>query len=121
MAQGDYQINGHAILSPSQGRWVPRRPLDVQGDNRPIYSGVREYELKWRLMSYEDWATLQANFNAIESTGSYNVRLPTFPSITGSSWGFTTYSGCTMAEPMIGPFFESYPSSVVLLITNIVV
>jgi hypothetical protein len=121
MSYGDWQINGNRILEPTTGRWLPRRPLDVQGDNRPIYPGVRSFELRYQLTSSEEWATLQANYRNIESSGTVTARLPEFPTITGSPYAFREYSGCTMAEPSIGQFFETYPRSVVLLIHNIVI
>ncbi len=116
----DYRINNNVILKPTSGRWVPRRPLGVQGDNRPIYPGVRRFELRWRLMSTEDWATLQANFFSIEASGTNTVRIPEFPSATGQAYAFREYSGTTLHEPNIGPFFETYPTRVVLIIDNIV-
>ncbi len=115
----DWKFNGHVILEPTAGRWMPRRPLDVQGDNRPIYPGVRTFELRWQLASYADWAALQVNFDNIESSGENVVTLPAYPTETGSSYAFREYSGTTMSEPLIGPFFETYPSNVVLLIGNI--
>ncbi len=115
----DWTINGHAILEPTSGRWMPRRPLDVQGDNRPIYPGVRTFELRWQLASYADWAALQVSFDSIESSGDNVVTLPAYPTETGSSYAFREYSGTTMSEPLTGPLFETYPSNVVLLIGNI--
>lgn len=121
MAWGDWEINSNEILPPTTGRWLPRRPLDVQGDNRPIYPGVRSFELRWQLVSNEDWATLQANFRTVESSGTVTVRIPEFPTVTGAAYAFREYSGCTLSEPIIGAFFETYPRSVVLIVNNIVV
>lgn len=119
MGYNDWSINGHWILPPSKGRWMPRQPLDVQGDNRPIYAGVRTFELKWELTSYADWANLQQMFDSIESAGDYTVTIPAYPSATGQSYAFTTYSGCTLSEPQAGAFFEEYPQDITLLISNI--
>jgi hypothetical protein len=121
VAWGDWQINSNEILPPTTGRWLPRRALGAQGDNRFIYPGVRSFELRWQLASYNDWATLQANFNTVESSGTVTVRIPEFPTITGAAYAFREYSGVTLAEPIIGPFFETYPRSVVLIVNNIVV
>ena len=118
---GDYQINANEILSPTEFRWMPRRPLDVQGDNRPIYPAVRSAQLKWRLMTNEEWSDLQDNFRSIEASGTSVVRIPEFPTATGQAYAFREYSGTTLAEPTIGPYFEGYPKSVVLVIHNIVV
>ena len=120
MGANDWQINGHVIFAPTAGRWIGQRPVDVQGDNRPIYSGVRAFELRWVLVSYAEWANFQVLFEAIQASGTVTARLPRFPTATGSTYGFAVYSGCTMAEPIIGAFFEEHPTDVVLLIGNIV-
>lgn len=119
MGYNDWTIDGHRILPPTTGQWLPRQPLDVAGDNRPIYPGVRTFELRWVLTSYADWANLQYQFDQIESSGEHVVTLPGYPSATGQSYAFREYSGCTMSEPAVGVFFETYPSDVVLLIGNI--
>lgn len=121
MAGDVYRINGHQILTPTTFRWMPQQPLDVQGDNRPIYSGVRSVELRWQLASYSDWSDLQNLYDLIRSTGSAVVRIPAFPLSSGSAYAMGEYSGVHMAEPEIGPFFSEYPTQVVLLIGNIVV
>jgi hypothetical protein len=119
MGFNDLVIGGNVAYAPTSGRWLPRQVVDVQGDNRPIYSPVRAYELRWQLVDYAEWANLQVFFNAVESSGSYVVQLPTFPTITGSSHGYTEYSGTTMSEPQVGPFFNEAPRQVVLIIGNI--
>ena len=117
----DYRIDGTAIFSPTSGRWVPRRPVDVQGDNRPIYAGVRAFEIKWRLTANEDWADLQVFFNRIAATGTHVVRLPGFPTASQQAHAFREYSGVTLAEPQVGPYFETFPTNVTLIIGNITV
>jgi len=120
MAIGDYKIDGHAILSPTTGRWLPRRPLDIQGDSRAIYPGVRSFELKWQLVSHEEWSDLVQNFSNIEWTGTHAIWIPCWPTATGSAFAFCNYSGTLLLEPTMGPYFETYPSNVVLAITKIV-
>jgi len=114
-----YKISGHKILTPTGFRWQPRKPIDVQGDNRPIYGGVRSAELKWQLTSYSDWSDIQYMYNLVKASGSHVVEIPAFPTISGSSYAFREYSGVHLAEPVIGEFFCEYPSTVVLLIGNI--
>jgi len=114
-----YKIDGNVILTPTSFRWTPRKPLDVQGDNRPIYSGVRSCELKWQLTSYADWSNLQHFYNLVKASGSHVVEIPAFPTVSGSSYALREYSGVHLAEPVIGEFFCEYPRTVVLLIGNI--
>ncbi len=122
MATGSvWEINGRAIQPPSEYAWQVRRPLDVQGDNRPIYPGIRAMELRYELMSYQDWEALQDIYAAIQSTGMATVHIPAFPFATGTPFAFREYSGVTLAEPAISTVFnEQYPSRAVVLIANIV-
>ena len=120
MAGDTYLIDGNEILTPTTFRWMPQSPIDVQGDNRPIYAGVRNAELKWVLVSYADWSNIQHLYNLVRATGSHVVSIPAFPTISGSAYAMGEYSGVHLAEPAIGTFFSEYPTSVTLLIGNIV-
>jgi hypothetical protein len=119
IAQDKYRINGHVILTPSEGHWLDRELLDVQGDNRPIYAAPRAYELTWELMDYPEWSALHMLYQQVEASGTCVVRLPAFAYATGTAWAFREYSGCTLAEPMSDSFFSEYVTNVTLLIANI--
>lgn len=121
MGFNDWVINGTIVVPPTTGRWMPRRALDQQGDNRPIYPGVRQFQMSWILQSFEDWAEVQSLYSAVEASGTSVVRIPGFPTADPQSYAFREYSGTTLNEPQTGPIFETYPSRVVLLINNIVV
>jgi len=117
---GDYKINGNIIPRPSSGRWVQRRPIDVQGDNRPLYAPVRTFELRWNIRSWEEWSVLVAEFDALQTTGTAVVEIPAYPTSTGVAFEFREYSGCTLGEPVAGPFFaEEYPTNIALIIGNL--
>lgn len=114
------KINGNTYC-PTSVHWMPRQVLDVQGDARPLYGPVRSVELRWELTSYEEWASLQRLYDDVQSSGTATVMLPGFPTSTGSALAYSEYSGCVLGEPQIGQFFaESYPTSVVLVVANIV-
>jgi len=115
----NWKINGRSILEPTAGFWKPRRVLDVDGNNRAIYPPVREFEMRWQLESQEDWGAVQVLFDAVESTGTSVVQIPEFPTATGSPYAFREYSGVMISEPEVGPYFETYPTQVVLLLRNI--
>lgn len=116
----DYIINGYVLPCPNMGRWLPRRPIDIQGDNRPIYAPVRAFELTWEIQGYGDWEVLVAVFDQIQSTGTAVVELPAYPTATGVAFGFQEYSGCTLGEPVVGEMFlQEYPVDVALIIGNI--
>lgn len=117
--QGNYRINGRQILEPTAARWVPREALDIAGDNRTLYAEPRTFQLEWSLTQYEDWAALQVLFDAVESTGTSVVRIPAFPTATGIPYAFREYSGVLIDEPVVDPFFETYPTRMVLIIRNI--
>jgi len=116
----DYIINGHEMPCPTTGRWVARRPIDIQGDGRPIYAPVRNFEMRWELQYYEDWEVLVASFDALQSTGTAVVELPAYPTATGVAFGFQEYSGCTLGEPTVTDMYiQEFPTNVALVIMNI--
>lgn len=121
MGANDWRVNDHVILAPTTGKWMRRKPLGVQGDARPIYPGVYSFELRWQLMSHEEWSDLVMGFRNIQWTGTNTVRIPCYPTATGSAFAWCEYSGTVFGEPSMGSYFETYPTSVVLIITNIVI
>jgi len=115
----NYRINGHPIFEPTAGRWLDRDAVDVQGDSRVIYSEFRSFQLEWSLVEYEDWGAMQVLFNAVESTGTSVVRIPAFPTVTGTAYAFREYSGVLIDEPQVDAFFETHPTRMVLMIRHI--
>lgn len=103
-------------LQPSSHNWIPRNSLGIDGGGHPIYPSVREYELKWDLMSISEYDQLINFYNAVSSTGSVVVDLPRY---NNSSYTFYSYTGCTLQEPEIGGFFEECVQDVTLLILKI--
>lgn len=112
-----YYINGtELLLQPTSGRWLPRTMLGVSGDGHGIYSGVREFEMRFQLGSPQDYNQVITFFNSIQPTGTAVVTLPRFGY---STYEFFDYSGCTIREPETGPYFSEYQNDLLLLITNI--
>ena len=78
-ASGTYAINGTDItLPPTSGRWLPKEPLGIDGNGRAIYSGVRQFELEWQLISPSEYYQLQTFFDAVGNTGTVVVDLPKY-------------------------------------------
>lgn len=120
MTEEVYKINGTEFC-PTESRWLPRDPVGVQGDGRVLYPATRTFEIKWGFTEYSEWADAQQVYEAIEASGTAVVQIPAFPSAFSQDYGFSEYSGVLIAEPVIDAFFEGFPSSMVLVITNIVV
>jgi hypothetical protein len=112
-----FKLNGIDILDPTIHRWLPRNMLGITGAGQPMYSGVREYELKWQLTSIGDYYQLLNAFSRISGTTTVVMALPQFYS-TGTYTAFS-YSGCILREPEYGQWFDGYYQDVTLLITNI--
>ena len=103
-----YKINNtELLLQPTSGRWLARRELGTDGAAHPVYSGIREYLLTWGGMSPAQYSQLQGFFNVVITTGTASVDLPHH---ANSTYGFRTYSGCTLSEPsQDAPYFtENY-------------
>ena len=111
-----FKINGTTIAQPEQEGWLSRDILGIDGNGKPIYPAIRDFEFRWGLMSLSDFCELQTLYNTQGTTGTVVVELPYF--CTGS-WTFQPYSGTIMREPQPGRFFEEYYTDVYLLITGI--
>ena len=117
MVSGTYQINGVDLpLAPSSGRWVSRDVQGFSGDGHPEYAGVREFEMRWELISADDAATLQGYFDAVSVTGTAVVTIPKYR----QPWQFQSYSGCTLSEPTSDDYFQYHETNVTLLVHKIV-
>jgi len=115
-ASGSYAVNGVTFLPPTSGRWLPKNPIGVSGDGHAIYSGVREFELRWQLAFPSDVYQLQNFFGAINNTGTAVVDLPKYGH---SSYEFYSYSGCVLREPEQGEYFSENQTDILLLVTNV--
>jgi hypothetical protein len=112
-----YKVGGvEFTLQPTAGKWVERNLQGRSGSGHPIYSGVREFELQFQLSAPSDFNQLQAWFNAVGSTGTVVVDLPKYGD---STYGFYSYSGCVINEPVSQDYFAEYQQNVTLLISNI--
>ncbi len=114
---GTYAINGTELtLQPTEGQWAERARLGVDGNGHPIYSAVREFEIRHQLSSMTDYNQLVSFYKQVSVTGTAVVDLPQFD---GAGYIFKSYSGCTLSEPTIGAFFNEYAQDVVLKVLNI--
>ena len=114
---GTYRIDGtDLLLQPTTGRWIPRKPLGIDGNGHPIYPGVREFEMRFKLGSPSDYNQLQTFFDAISNTGTAIVDLPIYGH---ASYTFISYTGCVLREPDSREYFSEYQTDFVILVTNI--
>ena len=112
-----YKINGTDLtLDPSDGKWLPRQVIALDGNGHPIYPVEREFQLSWDLVNVSDLYQLQDFFDTLGVTGTVTIDLPTLKTMT---YGFTTYSGCVMQEPQYDVYFSENPTRATLLITRI--
>ena len=112
-----YKINNTELtLQPTSGRWIPRSLLGTAGSSHSVYSGVRNYELTWGLLSPAEFNQLIGFYNTLGVSGTVSVDLPEYGA---STYTFKTYSGCTMQEPETGAYFTEHQQSARLLITSI--
>lgn len=113
---GSFAINGvNLTLPPSDGGWIVRDTLGRDGNNRPIYPAIREFEMRWNLISSAD---LQQIINAqlASVTGSIVSDLPQWGA---SDYLFYRYSGTIWNEVTVGHYFVGYTTDVTLVISNV--
>jgi hypothetical protein len=114
---GSYAIDGvDLLLQPTTGRWVGREIVAFSGEGRPIYPAPRDFELRWDLMSMDEFSQIQSSFNAVRSSGTAVVDLPKYAT---TPYQFYSYTGCLLQEPVGLEFFETYVTDVVLVVSNV--
>lgn len=113
-----YKINGTELThQPSQGRWIDRRNLGVNGQGAAVYSSLRQFEMKWNLNSPAAVSELNSFFGQIgNGTGTVIVDLPKW---AATPYQFESYTGVNLREPRQGTYFSENIQSVTLLVTNI--
>lgn len=112
-----YIINGTTLdLQPESGEWQNRDTIGTDGNGHPVYSSVREFEMKWGFMSMNQFKEIRDLYNNTGVTGTSVVSLPRYG---WSSWEFREYSGTVLHEPRAGQYFEQYVSDVSLLVVKI--
>jgi len=113
-----YKINGTEIpTQPTTGKWLPRNSQGIDGNGRNVYSGVREFELRWQLIDPETSYQLQVWFETVLTTGTVVVDLPYY--LSGTNY-FVSYSGCVLQEPQFGTYFTGYLQDALLLVSKII-
>jgi hypothetical protein len=117
---GTFGINGtEFILQPSEGHWVPRNTLGIDGAGHPIYPGVREFELSWDIIDQATWNQLQNFYGSVANTGTCVANLPIYGN---PQFSYQPYSGCTIGEPEVAGSFltqDGYLQQVKVVILNI--
>jgi len=112
---GTYAINGTEFLAPTSHRWIEREKLGNDGNGRPIYPSVGDFELSWELMSVADLQVL-IDFARASQTGTVVADLP--------QWGaagylFYSYSGTYVNHPVAESYFAEHVQGVTVIINNV--
>ncbi len=101
-----YKINGTVLtLQPTVGRWLPRRELGLDGNNRSIYAPTYMFELGWDIMSIEEFDQLRDFWMAVSASGSVSAELP---QKDAAAWVFAVYTGVVPDEPEPGEYSFQY-------------
>ena len=114
---GSYAINGtNLYLQPEEGNWVKRDEIGVDGNNRPIYPAIREFELSWGLMSTSEVKQLIDAQLLVSNTGTIVFDLPKWGD---TNWTFYSYSGTFIRDVEVGAYFSEYVKDVRVTVANI--
>lgn len=120
VTSGTFGINGtEFIIQPSEGKWVARNVLAIDGGGHPIFPAVREFEFDWDIIDQSTWNQLQGFYNSVQNTGTCVANLPNF---AGGAFSYQPYSGCTLGEPEIAGSFltqDGYIQKIKLVVMNI--
>ncbi len=114
-----YKISGTTLtLQPTTGKWLSRRVLDIDGENRSIYEPTYSFEMSWDAMPPSDFDQLRDFWVNVSSTGNLSVDLP---GKDQSTYMFVTYSNVVIDEPEPGEFFQKHLLRVRMTVRNITV
>lgn len=114
---GSFAFNNVDLtLQPTTCTPKERTNYGFDGNAHPMYSSVRQYELKWDLISTSDAAQIINIYNTVGNTGTVVSCLPDWGN---ANFVFRNYSGTTLEEPTVGEYFQGYISSVTLLVCNV--
>lgn len=116
-----HAINGVTFLiEPESASWDKRDEAGYDGEGRPVYPGLRKYEMEWGLMSPDEFLQVHNFYTAVSQTGTCVATLPMWRNPSGSYYVFYAYSGCTMSEPSVGKYFvDGHVEDVKLLILRV--
>jgi len=115
---GTYAIGGTDLtLQPSQGGYLEKDIVGIDGNAHAIYATPRSFELNWQLISVGDYQQIVNAYNSVSNTGSVAVDIP--------EWGapeyrFARYSGVILQEPTFSNYFNGYIENAKLLLVNII-
>ena len=111
-----YKLNGVTLTrQPTTGKWIPQTSLDDDGAGHPIYPTVREFELKWGLLSPGEFRQLY-NVWAAQGTGTVITTLPCFAS---GVYVFNDYTGTIVRQPEVSEYYQEYLLNVTMVVTNV--
>jgi hypothetical protein len=119
-----YKINGTDFrLQPTQGKWVDKETLGIDGNGMPVYPRYRSFEITWDLINEDSLYQLQDFFSTMSVTGSVVVTLPNYKSqvypLVSGTFAFYSYTGCVIHEPTFENFWEQHVNSAKLLVSRI--
>ena len=114
-----YKINNTSLtLQPTSGRWLTRDIMGIDGNGHPVYPAIRQFEMKWDLITEAEYYQLQNFYDTLVITGSTTVEIPRYKPVSGV-YTFDVYTGCIIYEPEAAEFFEMHRLNAKMLIVNI--
>jgi hypothetical protein len=113
-----YTVNGTALtFQPTRGRWNEQKELATDGNNRPIYPAVWEYELFWDGCSPAFFSTLRGLWEGTSTTGTAVITLPDPDS---TIFEFKEYSGTVFEKPKMSEYFaDTGLLQITMLVRNV--
>jgi hypothetical protein len=112
------EFNGVQLTTqPTEIIWQKRDILGYDGNGHAIYAPYRAAQLKWDLLSVDDFSVIRTAYANQGTTGSVVVALPKWSGSTFSSYGYT---GCVLEEPEVDAYFMESIQKITLLVTRIV-
>ena len=114
---GSYKINGTELdPQPTEGRWLPREVIAVDGNLQAIYPMYHEFEMTWQLTDPAQVSQLYGFFTGMNEVGDIVADLPKY---MNAVYAFFPYSGCVLRELTMGAYFTEHHQEINLLVSKI--
>lgn len=112
------EFNGVQLTTqPTDIIWQKKDILGYDGNGHAIYPSYRAAQLKWDLMTVDDFSVLRTAYDNQGTTGTVVVTLPRW---NGSTFAYYGYTGCVLEEPEVDAYFMEHIQKITLLVTRII-
>lgn len=111
-----FKINNVSIAAPKKSKWIIPEDKGMNGIGQKQYTAFYSYELNWDGLTQAEFQNIFQLWQGHYGSGTATADLPQF---NATSYGFITYTGVLLDQPIVGEYNENYLNDVKLIIRRI--